>query len=96
MRKLLAIAAVSILQITACATCAEETKPRAPSAQPVEQPAAAPQAEAPAPAQPPLETSPPNVPELKPAFPQHRERSLGLDPGRARLLRKRRPASCTS
>jgi glucose/arabinose dehydrogenase len=70
MRKLLATAALSILQITACATCAEETKPRAPSAQPVDQPASAPQAETPDPAQPPLETSPPNVPELKPAFAQ--------------------------
>jgi glucose/arabinose dehydrogenase len=70
MRKLLTPAVLSILQITACATCAEETKPRAPTAQSGQQSAAAPPAEAPPPAQPPLETSPPNVPELKPAFPQ--------------------------
>jgi glucose/arabinose dehydrogenase len=60
MRKLLATAALTILPITACATCAEETKPRAPSAQSSD----------PSDSAPPLETSPPNVPELKPAFPQ--------------------------
>jgi glucose/arabinose dehydrogenase len=69
-RKLLATVAFSILQITACATCAEETKPRAPTSQPADSPAPAAAAEAPDPAQPPLETSPPNVPELKPAFAQ--------------------------
>jgi glucose/arabinose dehydrogenase len=70
MRTLIATAALSILQITACATCAEETKPRAPSAQPADPSASAPPAEAVDPARPPLETSPPNVPELKPAFAQ--------------------------
>ncbi len=70
MRKLLVTAALSILQITACATCAEETKPRAPSARTDAEPGATPPAEAPDPERPPLETAPPNVPELKPAFPQ--------------------------
>jgi len=69
MRKLLTTVALT-LHIAACATCAEETKPRAPSAQQADAPASSPPVHAPDPEREPLETAPPNVPELKPAFPQ--------------------------
>jgi aldose sugar dehydrogenase len=75
MRPLPITASVFITLLTSCATCANETKPREPSGK-VEPPAAessarpAPGAAEPARERVPLETSAPNVPEFKPAFPQ--------------------------
>jgi len=68
-----ALSVVPIALLLSAATCGEETKPRQPGAS-AASPAAAPSArgeqsvQAPTASRAPLETSPPNVPEFKPAF----------------------------